>query len=247
MKKMYLIANLLFVVCLFYGCASISNLSKITVVKHGNTVSVISFDINKLKYDENLLGYTYNNKIILDTVGKKIRDKETAINVLQFTYKNRGKTTKDKIIGGVSLVYMIPTTMLNFGFETTMAIINLPLVPAYKYFSHQFINSVFDNFEKGMALLKENNLKEARIHFIKALNYEHSLIYTSKIYYLIARTYELENNINQAILYYRLFIDYSISLYPAFFKEYNASYLHDSKILKTLFNEAENKINICQR
>ncbi len=153
--------------------------------------------------------------------------------------KTENSSLGEKIGYGATMVYTVPVAII-LGVVEAVALI--PTLPYAYYLNSKEKRSSFENYRQGKLLLQAGNYHEARNCFLKAIEVGPALVQRSDIYYKIAETYDGEKQAELANKYYRMFLDYSISLFPDYFPKYDAQFKDDLNELTREFDSAEDKI-----
>ncbi len=236
---------------LLSGCSSIvASDIKESMNLHPHTVinTDKEIDLSKITYVQELRCYTYQadkdkdemKSILFDETGRKIMTREAAIEYVQTAYENEKRlTTKDKVYYWSTMVWVAP-----WGFVFGVAE-NIVMIPAYPYLYHiynKIQKEAYLSYRDGQELLTQGHYREARENFLLARSDLRYLVNQSDIDFKIAQTYDNEGNRQSAANYYKDFLEYSIALYPDFFKEYNDKLVNDRTELDKEFSIAEEKL-----
>lgn len=139
---------------------------------------------------------------------------------------------------GLTFGYFLPVAIV---VGIAEEIVLLPASPYTNYKSSQRKRKTFAEYSTGRKLLDEKQFDKARFHFLRALDFSAAIAYSSDVYFQIAETYASENKDALAKDYYRMFLDYSVALYPDYFKHQDEKYKNDPKVLDQEFAKAEEK------
>jgi hypothetical protein len=233
------------------GCAGFvaDDINKSMEIRRSSAVDTKkAFDESKVTYIKELRSYTYRaddkkkdiDSILFDAAGKKIATKDEAIEQVRFRYSNKGFSTSEKVAGYATAIWVAPVGLVFYVAETVAM---LPSLPYVIHLKNKFQKEEFEYYELGQKHLEEGYYPEAREKFFLALSGGSSLIYRSDIYYKIAVTYDKQGNTVLSEKYYKIFLEYSIALYPDYFQERNPKLVNDSTELDKEFTTAEEKLN----
>jgi tetratricopeptide (TPR) repeat protein len=208
-----------------------------------------AFDESKIVYMAELRGYAYqageklteSDLPLFDRSGRKIRSRDEAIEHIRSVYSDPGLSPSETALASVSIGYGLPVSML-FGAAENIAL--LPAFPYAYYLQGKFEKEVFENYTQGRKLIEEGNYSLAREKLSHSLRRAKSLLYQSDIFFMVAEAYRKENRKELAAKYYRIFLDYSTSQYPAYFKDYGELYTSDRKKLDAEFTLAESYLKM---
>ena len=237
---------------LFTGCAGFvsSDINEAMQIRRSSSVDTKkAFDESKLAYIKELRCYAYRadekkkdtENILFDTVGKKIMTRDEAIEYVKFHYSDKGFSTGEKVALYSTAVWVVP---VGFVFGVTENVAMLPALPYALHLKNKFQRESAEFYQDGQSLAEQNRYPEARDKYFLALSGNRSLIYNSDISYQIAETYDKEGSAVVAEKYYRNFLDYSIALYPDYFKEHNSKFIDDRTVLDKEFTAAEAKLDM---
>jgi hypothetical protein len=236
---------------LLSGCAGFvsSDINKAMEIRRSSSVDTKkAFDESKVFYIKELRCYAYRedekkkdiDSILFDAAGKKISNRDEAIEQVKFHYGDKGFSTGEKIALYSTAVWVVP---VGFVFGVTENVAMLPALPYALHLRNKFQKEAVDYYQEGQILTAQNHYPEARAKYFLALSGAGSLIYSSDINYQIAETYDKEGNSVLAEKYYRSFLEYSIAQYPDYFQERNPKLANDRAVLDKEFTAAETKLN----
>ena len=182
------------------GCASSYDYHSIMRRSNYYCISEKNFEEEKLVYSQELRGLKYDNILLRNELGKKIKKKEEVFLKFRNEKFEEPKSLSKNILKGTGFVLIAPSYIAG-------GIVILPVMLAsipggiFLILSDKDELNLFENYKTGLELFESSELTEAREYFFGIIKKQSNLILFSDIYYWIAKTYDMENNYSLAKLY----------------------------------------------
>lgn len=229
MSKLLAVISVLSILLTTSGCGGLNMHTKAHTWK-----SKLTYDPEKLTYDAKRRVWFYDKGALLLN-GKKIADKELAVEMLQ-------------------VFQQMPETFstVHTASSVTQGVIILPFVSAGVLLASPVIGIAdtterrdsFKRYVSGEKLLAEGQYSAARQKFHEALHFHPILAPGSDLLFKLAVSYDGEGKIELAKVFYREFLECSVDLYPQNFEDYDKTYINDPERLNQEFTKAEEKIGV---